>query len=441
MWRKLAPVRLRDELPGDEVRVVLELGDDDDVAGAEVVEAPGVGDEVDRLGRAAREDDLALGRRVDEGARPSRARPRSPRSRARRAGRRRGGRSRTRARRTSRIASSTWRGFCVDDGRVEVGERLAVRRAPRRTGSRRAGPRASSGCAVADGHLLHRTPGRLSPAGCRGAGRSDRPSARGSRSRVPHPTAISTIDGRIRGSRARRSRAAPAGRARGRTTASRQPQSDPHEPGAARARRLEREDQVEPDDDQRRRRHRPRLDQPEVEHVEREAGRSSARRARRRRPAGTAKRATSRRKPSVRHGPSLGASARKKAGIPIVERAARVRWRGSSGYSAGVMPIERIRKTAKTDFVTNSFATRWRLRRIARPSATIAGTGGEVAVDEDDVGDRLRHLRAGPLGDREARRLQRRHVVDAVADHRHVAAAPRGAPRRPAACPPARSAR
>ena len=45
----------------------------------------------------------------------------------------------------------------------------------------------------------------------------------------------------------------------------------------------------------------------------------------------------------------------------------------------------------------------------------------EVAVDEHDVGDGLRHLRARALRDREARRLQRGHVVDAVADHRHVA--------------------
>ena len=54
-----APGPLRDELPRHEVRVVLELGDDDDVARPEVVEPPGVRDEVDRLGRAAREDDLA----------------------------------------------------------------------------------------------------------------------------------------------------------------------------------------------------------------------------------------------------------------------------------------------------------------------------------------------------------------------------------------------
>jgi hypothetical protein len=52
------------------------------------------------------------------------------------------------------------------------------------------------------------------------------------------------------------------------------------------------------------------------------------------------------------------------------------------------------------------------LRRIFRP---------EVALDEDDVGDRPRHLRARALADRETRRLQRRHVVHTVTDHGHVA--------------------
>ena len=60
---------LGDVLPRNEVRVVLELGHEHDVARPEVVEAPGVGDEVDPLGRAAGEDHLARGRRVDELAR------------------------------------------------------------------------------------------------------------------------------------------------------------------------------------------------------------------------------------------------------------------------------------------------------------------------------------------------------------------------------------
>ena len=59
-----------DELPGHEVRVVLELGDDDEIAGAEVREAPGVGDEVDPLGRVAGEDHLARVGRVEERPHP-----------------------------------------------------------------------------------------------------------------------------------------------------------------------------------------------------------------------------------------------------------------------------------------------------------------------------------------------------------------------------------
>ena len=56
----------RDVLPRDEVRVVLQLADDDEVALAQVVEPPGVGDEIQRLGGLAREDHLALRGRVHE---------------------------------------------------------------------------------------------------------------------------------------------------------------------------------------------------------------------------------------------------------------------------------------------------------------------------------------------------------------------------------------
>jgi hypothetical protein len=47
--------------------------------------------------------------------------------------------------------------------------------------------------------------------------------------------------------------------------------------------------------------------------------------------------------------------------------------------------------------------------------------GGEVAGDQHQVGHAARHLRAAALGDRQARALHRGHVVDAIADHRHVA--------------------
>ncbi len=54
-----APGALGEELPRDDVGVVLHLGEHDPVAGADVGCAPRVGDEVDRLGRVANEDDLA----------------------------------------------------------------------------------------------------------------------------------------------------------------------------------------------------------------------------------------------------------------------------------------------------------------------------------------------------------------------------------------------
>ncbi len=47
-----------EQLPGDDVRVVLGLREDDRVAGAHVLAAPRVGDEVERLGRVLRDDRL-----------------------------------------------------------------------------------------------------------------------------------------------------------------------------------------------------------------------------------------------------------------------------------------------------------------------------------------------------------------------------------------------
>ena len=55
-----------DHLPRHDVRVVLEDGDDDLVAGQQMLCAPGLRDEIDGLGGAADEDDLLGLRRVDE---------------------------------------------------------------------------------------------------------------------------------------------------------------------------------------------------------------------------------------------------------------------------------------------------------------------------------------------------------------------------------------
>ena len=57
---------LGEDLPRDEVRVVLHLGQDDHVAARDVLPAPRVGDEVDRLGRVAHEHDLVRVLGADE---------------------------------------------------------------------------------------------------------------------------------------------------------------------------------------------------------------------------------------------------------------------------------------------------------------------------------------------------------------------------------------
>src|SRR2546423_9768257 len=66
--RELRSRTPRDVLPGNEVRVMLELADDDEVTGAKIVQAPRVRDEVDRLRRVSYEDDLAYVGRVQQGA-------------------------------------------------------------------------------------------------------------------------------------------------------------------------------------------------------------------------------------------------------------------------------------------------------------------------------------------------------------------------------------
>ena len=108
--------RLGDELlPGHDVRVVLELGDDDLVALADVLAAPALGDEVDAFGGAADEDDLVAPTPRSGSGGPSRGRPRRRRWRAPRACAPRGGCWSSRARRSSSAgrsppaASGWWR--------------------------------------------------------------------------------------------------------------------------------------------------------------------------------------------------------------------------------------------------------------------------------------------------------------------------------------------
>ncbi len=57
-----------EHLPGHDIGVMLEPGDDDLVALSHIAAAPGLGDEIDALGRAAHEDDVLDRRRLQEAA-------------------------------------------------------------------------------------------------------------------------------------------------------------------------------------------------------------------------------------------------------------------------------------------------------------------------------------------------------------------------------------
>ena len=112
---KLGAGALGEQLPRDDVAVVLHLGEQDLVAGLDVLRAPGLRDEVDALGGAAGEDDLVGTARVDEVAArvPARLRRRRWRGCSTRGCRDGHWRCRARSngagRRSPRAASAWWR--------------------------------------------------------------------------------------------------------------------------------------------------------------------------------------------------------------------------------------------------------------------------------------------------------------------------------------------
>ncbi len=96
---------LGEDHPGDDVGVVLHLGEQHGVAGAQVGAAPALRDQVERLGRVLGEDDLACGVRQRRGIGRSLSGPaRTTRSPPRRWRTRRGARWRARPR-----SSASWR--------------------------------------------------------------------------------------------------------------------------------------------------------------------------------------------------------------------------------------------------------------------------------------------------------------------------------------------
>ncbi len=66
--------------------------------------------------------------------------------------------------------------------------------------------------------------------------------------------------------------------------------------------------------------------------------------------------------------------------MPTVIAAASESWRGRNGYDPPPTPTVRISTAAKTDFVTNSLATRCTLRRILRPSSIAKGIASKLSL-------------------------------------------------------------
>ena len=69
---QLSPRALSQQLPGNDIAVVLHLGEHDPVTGFDVLRAPRLGDEIYALGGAARENDFVRASGVNElgGTRP-----------------------------------------------------------------------------------------------------------------------------------------------------------------------------------------------------------------------------------------------------------------------------------------------------------------------------------------------------------------------------------
>ena len=139
-------------------------------------------------------------------------------------------------------------------------------------------------------------------------------------------------------------------------------------------------------------------------------------------PAGSEKRAIAFRNPSGRHGPLDGASARKKAGIPIVSEDVSVNCRGSSGKiplgSAIVIEQEGREDRLGDEQPRDALDVAQDLTALVDHLRQF----GEIAGDQHEVRHRPRHLGPASLRDREPRLLECRHVVDAIAEHPDILA-------------------
>ena len=216
----------------------------------------------------------------------------------------------------------------------------------------------------------------------------------------------------------------PTGSAATSDEAERHQRAEPGDGAATLARLvLERDHDRQAGADHGRRGHRPRLLEREVEGVAGEqVGGEDAECRRRARPGSRSGRPRAGSPPAAT-GRWTGPGRGRRRGSRSSSEEVRVNWRGSSGKTPLGSAIVTSRKAVKIALLTKSRATRWMLRRIWRPSWTSGGT----SPNSPETRTRSETERAicvpRALGDRQPRLLQRRHVVDAVAEHADVLAA------------------
>ena len=206
--------------------------------------------------------------------------------------------------------------------------------------------------------------------------------------------------------------------------------------------RLECDDEIEADRNERGRGDGPCLDQGEVQNVQRVevAGEHSECR---RGPGQDCEACdVTQERPAVEGaGAVLGASARKKAGIPIVRLAASVRWRGSSGYAIGVQTHRQDQDRREDRLRHEELRDPLKVAQQAPTFGDHRRHDAEAAADEHHVGHASRHLGTAALHGREPGRLQRRDVVRRRPRPSRRSARRASAPPRRGACPRARSDR
>ena len=107
--------------------------------------------------------------------------------------------------------------------------------------------------------------------------------------------------------------------------------------------------------------------------------------------------------------------------MPMVTVEAIVNCRGSNGKVAVGIATASPATAVNTALVMNRRATRWMLRRICLPSATIPGTTTKSSCTSTTSETERAVWVPRALRDSEAGLLERGHVVDSVAEHRDVA--------------------